>query len=106
MAWDMLPYTLGDLGSARSLLEECLEIERELGDNQAIAKALTGLGQSKTARATTRQRVLYFRKAWTLRGELGDVRGVAWSLVNLAIAVYGLGRNHIRLFTASGEPAV
>ena len=75
---------LGDSAGARSLLEESLELRRQLDDSAGVATTTCDLGivafddgDLETARAL-------FEESLALDRELGDAGGAATNLINLA----------------------
>ncbi len=78
-------YMQGDYTTARSLYEESLALNREIGDNSGIALSLGGLGivaQMQGDNATARP---LLEEGLALRRELGDKGGIANSLGGLGI---------------------
>jgi predicted ATPase/DNA-binding SARP family transcriptional activator len=78
-----LAWMQGDYAAARSLYEECLTLNRELGDKQGIAVSLGNLGlialeQSDYPAARSLQ-----EESLAIKRDLGDKHGIASSLMNL-----------------------
>jgi len=73
----------GDFETARSLLEESLEIYRELDDRQGIAGALNNLGWIALWLSDPDSARSLNEEAVQLNREIGDERGLALALDNL-----------------------
>jgi predicted ATPase/class 3 adenylate cyclase len=73
-----------DKQGAAAVLEEAIELFRQVGDRAGLARALNSLGSaSRTVGSTTRAREL-FEEALRIRVELGDDDGVSVTTFNLA----------------------
>jgi hypothetical protein len=72
-----------------SLCDESLACFQALGDKWGIAAALYGLGSLALERADTMQAISLLTASLTLRQEIGDTEGIAWSLSTLALANAG-----------------
>src|SRR5262249_55056568 len=71
-----------DLGldEAAALMEESLQLRRELGDKSGIAASLAGLGEVAQARGDREGAGEFFRESLGIYHELGNRRGVAGCL--------------------------
>jgi tetratricopeptide (TPR) repeat protein len=79
-ALGVLACDRGDVAIARALFEEGLVLWRELGDQKAVARALSNLANVlKVQRDYDRARALHVECLSIFQG-LGDRTGVAWSL--------------------------
>src|SRR5262249_13844587 len=74
----------GQLPAARSLLEESLELRRELGDQDGIASSLHGLGLAALVRDEWTTAHSLFLESLRVRAALGDRGGAAGGLEGLA----------------------
>ena len=73
-----------DKQGAAVVLEEAIELFRQVGDRAGLARALNSLGSaSRTVGSTTRAREL-FEEALRIRAELGDDDGISVTTFNLA----------------------
>ncbi|HVQ26867.1 MAG TPA: hypothetical protein VMV01_16880, partial [Planctomycetota bacterium] len=79
-----LALTLMDLPPARLLLEESLEIARKLGDLKAEARALAGLGVQALLEDRPQDALEVGRQSLAIYWKLGQKRGVAMALHNIA----------------------
>jgi len=75
----------GDNTSARSLLEEALSIQRELGEKEGMAYSLIGLGTVAFEQGEHALARSLFEESLALRREVGDKQGSAISLNNLGV---------------------
>jgi tetratricopeptide (TPR) repeat protein len=81
----------GDYTTARSMFEESLAINRELGDKWRIAVVLNGLGRvAYVQRDYTTARSM-FEEGLVIRKELGDRGGIALMLNNLGALAHAEG---------------
>ena len=79
-----LALTLMDLPPARLLLEESLVIARKLGDLKAEARALAGLGVQALLEDRPQDALEVGRQSLAIYWKLGQKRGVAMALHNIA----------------------
>ncbi|MCG3118069.1 MAG: Serine/threonine-protein kinase PknD [bacterium] len=79
-------HEMGDYSTAHSLLEESLEIWRELGDKKAEAAAINNLSWVAVMRCEFDAGRTLAAESLILHHELGDKRGIALALNNLAWA--------------------
>ncbi len=80
-----LAYLQGDNVSARTLLEEALDMCREIGDRQGIANALNNLGLLSLSQGDFLSARTLVGGALSVFREIGDRPGTASSLLNLGI---------------------
>jgi tetratricopeptide (TPR) repeat protein len=78
-----LAWSQGDYVSARTLQEEALAIQRELGDRQGIAYSLNGLGLVASSQGDYALARTLHEQSLAIQRELGDRRGIAYTLNNL-----------------------
>ena len=90
----MFPYRQGDLGSARSLWEEALELYRALGDRSGIARCTAELGGVAFAEGDLGSAAVAYNQARDLFEELGEPLRAAIALANLA-AISELQGDHV-----------
>ena len=83
---------LGHLDTARTLLEESVEISREIGSDTRLAAALTNLGQVESAAGDLDRASKALREALELDNNHGDVLGVALDQQSLALVSLRAGR--------------
>ena len=69
---------------AIELHEQALTIDREIGDREGEAAALTGLGNAYVALGEVRRAIELHEQALTIDREIGDRGGEALGLINLA----------------------
>jgi len=79
-----LALTLLDLARARPLLDESLEIAHTLGDLRAEARALAGLGVLALLEDRPHDALEVGRQSLAIYWKLGQKRGVAMALHNIA----------------------
>jgi predicted ATPase/class 3 adenylate cyclase len=79
----MLSYRQGDHQTARPLLEECLALQRELGDRTGVANLLNNLGVVASFQGRYEDAKALCEESLALMRELEDSRGVANALSNL-----------------------
>ncbi len=77
----------GDYASADALIQESLDIARQLGDKQGVAVSLNALAVSARDRGDLAVARSLFEESLVLWRELGDQKAVARSLSNLANVV-------------------
>ncbi len=77
----------GDYASADALIQESLEITRQLGDKQGVAVSINALAVLARDRGDIQVAHSDFEKSLVLWRELGDQKAVARSLSNLASVV-------------------
>ena len=87
----VLAYQQGDYPAARALDEECLAIQRQLGDQRGIAGSLNNLGLVACDQGDFPAARLLHEESLTIVRELGDRKGIANSLNNLGNVVYDQG---------------
>jgi tetratricopeptide (TPR) repeat protein len=81
----------GDYSTARSLQEESLALNREIGDKRGIALSLNGLGivaQMQGDYPTARS---LYEESLSVSRELGDKQGIALTLGNIGNLEYSMG---------------
>jgi tetratricopeptide (TPR) repeat protein len=83
---------VGDLGRARSMLEESIAISREIGNRTRLAVALANLGQVESAAGHFDRAAEALQEALTLDQEQGDLFGVAVDQHSLALVTLNAGR--------------
>jgi predicted ATPase len=79
-----LASSQGDYVSTRTLHEEALAIQRELGNRRGIANSLSGLGSVAKDQGDFALARTMYEEALALRRELGDRWGIAYSLESFA----------------------
>ena len=82
---------LGHTGAARSLLEEAIAIDRELGSHR-LGAALTNLGQLESASGRLDRAIELLQEALAVDQRQGDLFGVAVNQQSLALASLRAGR--------------
>jgi predicted ATPase/DNA-binding CsgD family transcriptional regulator/transcriptional regulator with XRE-family HTH domain len=82
---------LGDLARAQQLLEECLVLEREVGDTERIARTLGNLGLIVNARGDPARAQALLDETLALEKQSGDKRGMAFTLGSLGDVAYYRG---------------
>ncbi len=87
----VLAYHQSDQATARALLEECLAIERRLGDRSRVAIALGNLGMVIVDLHELAAARAYHEESLAIMRELGNEAGVAATLNNLAMVVQRQG---------------
>jgi predicted ATPase/class 3 adenylate cyclase/Tfp pilus assembly protein PilF len=87
----VLAYQQGDYPAARALDEECLAIQRQLGDRRGIAGSLNNLGLVACDQGDFPAARLLHEESLTIVRELGDRKGIANSLNNLGNVAYDQG---------------
>jgi predicted ATPase/class 3 adenylate cyclase len=87
----VLAYQQGDYPAARALDEECLAIQRQLGDRRGIAGSLNNLGLVACDQGDFPAARSLHEESLTIVRELGDRKGIANSLNNLGNVVYDQG---------------
>ncbi|MEP6753979.1 MAG: tetratricopeptide repeat protein [Chthonomonadales bacterium] len=80
---------LGDLNSARTLLEECLAISQKLADPRLTASAYNNLGNVAYQSGDFQRALDYHRVSLAIKREIGD--SISGSLGNMGIAAECLG---------------
>lgn len=81
----------GDFARAHSLYEECLEIQRELGDKREIARTLNNLGVVAGEQGEYKLAESLFEEGLAIQRELKDRRGIARTLNNLGVIAHDRG---------------
>lgn len=99
-----LALTLMDLAAARPLLEECLALARQWQDRQGLASALAGYGVLAMYEDRLEEALACSRESLALYEELGQTRGVAMALHNVATLEVSL--QHPDLGRANFEAAL
>ena len=79
----LLDAVQGDNLASRTLHEECLAIQRSLGDRLGIAASLNNLGNVATIQGDYSAARALYEESLTIKRELGDRRGTGISLQNL-----------------------
>jgi predicted ATPase len=79
----MLAHDQGDYTSARSLHQECLAIQRELGDKLGISVSLNNLALLADKLGDYTEARSLHQQSLEIKQALGDQRGIAYSLMNL-----------------------
>jgi predicted ATPase/transcriptional regulator with XRE-family HTH domain len=109
----ILARSQGDFSSARTYLQECLEIQRGLEDWVGAAKALNSLGVLAYAQGKYDQANQFHEKSLAYRRKTGDRWGIAVSLNNLALVAQEMGEfkraeelyaEGLSLFEEIGDP--
>ena len=77
----------GDYGLARRAAQECVDLAREAGLEQDLAKCLLGLGASASVAGETDAAGVAYREAVAIRERLGDPGPLAVALHDLATRV-------------------
>ncbi|MGH2736063.1 MAG: tetratricopeptide repeat protein, partial [Actinomycetota bacterium] len=72
-----------DYDAARPLLEECLELERELGNRDGEASALKNLGNLELDQGRVDTGREFYEQSLTIWKDIGDTEGIAQTLNNL-----------------------
>ena len=72
-----------DLTSAISYHETCLTIQRNLADQEGIARALNGLGNMLLIAGELERAQLLLDEALSIQRQLGNTRGIAFTLHSL-----------------------
>jgi tetratricopeptide (TPR) repeat protein len=75
---------LGRPAEAESRLEEAVALHRETGQRQLEGHALAALGDISDERGDRHRAVEYYERSLEIRRGIGDDRGEAWMLCNLA----------------------
>jgi predicted ATPase len=88
-----LAYNQGDYSAAESFHRECLEIRRELGNEQAIAGSLNNLGLVVRYRGAYEQASEYYEEALRINRRLGNRTWEALNLDNWGNVAYDQGDN-------------
>jgi tetratricopeptide (TPR) repeat protein len=83
-----LARTQGDFARARSVFEESLALQRELGNKQGIANAFLNLGTVAGAQGNTASARGLFEAGLALQREIGDKPGIVVALVNLGLLAF------------------
>ncbi|HLV80300.1 MAG TPA: tetratricopeptide repeat protein, partial [Chthonomonadaceae bacterium] len=83
-----LAMRLGDYAAARTLFEQSLAIEQELGDKKSLAASLNGLGNVAVNQGDYAAARLLYEQSLTMARETGDKKVVALSLGNLGHLLY------------------
>jgi predicted ATPase/class 3 adenylate cyclase/Tfp pilus assembly protein PilF len=86
-----LAYHQSDIPAAAALLEECLTIERQLGDRQRIATVLTNLGLVAYEQGDFTSTRAWHEESLAIMRELGNQSGIAAALNNLASVAHQQG---------------
>jgi tetratricopeptide (TPR) repeat protein len=93
MSAGILAHLHGDYASARTLYEECLAIQRELGDKKGTAEALSQLSMVLGEQGENASSDLLLEEALATRRKIGDQVGVAASLLHLGVSAWEKGDN-------------
>jgi non-specific serine/threonine protein kinase len=88
-----LAYQQGDSAEARALLDECLAMARERGDEEGIGMALTQLGHVAFLEDDLRRAAASYAEGLAIRRRLGDQRGTGLSLQGLGFVARMQGDN-------------
>lgn len=80
-----------DYGEARSLHSRCLQLRREIGDKDGVARSLTNLGVVEHAAGEYTEALRLGREALLLFRELNSMNGISSVLNNLGESEYRLG---------------
>jgi DNA-binding CsgD family transcriptional regulator/tetratricopeptide (TPR) repeat protein len=81
----------GDYTTAQGLYEQCLGIEREIGDKAGVAGALLNLGRVFRDRGEYERSISYYEESLALYRELEDQPGISDVLNGLAQVAYHQG---------------
>jgi len=87
----LLARDQGDFALARLLYEECLRLQRELGDKRGIARTLNNLGVVAGEQGEYEQARQWLEESLAIQRELKDRRGIARTLNNLGVIAHDLG---------------
>lgn len=82
---------LGSLERARQLYAEAIEVTKGVGNLKSLGHALYGLAEVHADLKEYADAVRYQRESISVRHQLGDTKGLAYSLDALAISVNHLG---------------
>jgi predicted ATPase/class 3 adenylate cyclase/Tfp pilus assembly protein PilF len=87
----VLAWSQGDYVIARSLMEESLSLQREIGDKMGIAHSLGSLGNVACDQGDHLAARSLHEESLSIRREIGDKRGIANSFNGLGIVAYDQG---------------
>ena len=85
-------FTEQKLSRIIPVLEEWLDLAREIGEPENVMRALTGLGRASYENTHAENAINYHEEALSLSRELGDRRMESINLASLASSVSDLGR--------------
>ncbi len=93
----------GDIVRAKRLLEESLELRRQLGNKWGIGVSLGTLGWAATREGDWERARAYLAESLEVRQEIGDKGGIAWCLERLAdlALAQGTPQKAVRLLSAA-----
>lgn len=81
----------GDYDTARSLYEQCLNLQRQLADSAGIAKHVFNLGTVALCQGDYRVARSFYEESLQLQRQLGDSAGIASHLFTLGIIAENQG---------------
>ena len=87
----VLAWHQGDYPGARALLQESLELKRELGDRRGIASSLSTLGSVARYQGDYQAARALLEESLAIRREQNDQWGIAASLTNLGVVATDQG---------------
>jgi non-specific serine/threonine protein kinase len=95
VAWaaGQLAYSQGDSAEARVLLDECLALARERGDEAGIGMVLTQLGHVAFLEDDLGRAAACYAEGFAIRRRIGDQRGTALALQGLGFVARLQGDN-------------
>jgi tetratricopeptide (TPR) repeat protein len=83
---------LGRYPEAIAVLEQSLDIARDIGNRQGEANSLIGLGNAYHALGSYPEAIAFYKQSLDIQRDIGDKQGEADSLNNLGNAYNALGR--------------
>ena len=84
-------FETGELALAQDCFQEALELGRQDGDDLLLARASNNLGAIANVRGSPKEALSFYRAAIAPYQRLGNTRGLAETLHNLAISFRDLG---------------
>jgi tetratricopeptide (TPR) repeat protein len=101
----LVAYDQGDYARARSLYEQAITIQRELGDSQRTAISLNNLALVASAQGDRNQATALLKESLRIRCELGDKKGINYALEGLAeiMSATNCEQKAVRLWGAAGR---
>ncbi len=84
-------FALGELAAARRAFDETLELARTDGDDALVARAMSNLGAIANIEGDRTGALALYHLALSAHQRLGDARGLAETLHNMAISHRDLG---------------
>ncbi|TAD78208.1 MAG: tetratricopeptide repeat protein, partial [Oscillatoriales cyanobacterium] len=89
LGWQHLNYS--NYPQAIGAYEQALELARELGDQEAEANSLNGLGNADYYLGEYQRAIDFHEQSLAIRRDIGDRKGEAISLIGLGDAYHALG---------------